>query len=77
MPVLAQATKEHPSDPRGFAYLAATRGDFSGLGLYVLRAALPSAILTAGLVTVAFHFVPQSRPRRLSEREKKLLLEQQ
>ena len=58
-------------------YLASTRGDFTGLGLYILRAALPSAILTAGLVTVAFHFVPQSRPRRLSEREKKLLLEQQ
>jgi len=58
-------------------YAAATRGDFSGVGLYVLRAALPSAILTAGVVTVAFHFVPQSRSRRLSEREKKLLLEQQ
>ena len=61
----------------GIVFLIATAGDVDGLGMYVLRAALPSAILTAVVVTVAYHFVPQSRPRRLSEREKKLLLEQQ
>jgi rod shape-determining protein MreD len=59
-----------------FVYLVVVRLETVGWFEYLWRTTVPSALATAVLVPLVYHFLPRRRRRRLRTHEKKVLLQQ-